>query len=155
MASSASKTDDKPQNVGVTDVHYKGGPMGGQHRRFVGEEPDAEVQTHGGSYRLDRAESGATSYLWDADEDRPVTHATDGDEASTALGSDGAVMVDETAGVRTDGPSTSPAIAVKGSGTSSESNAQRRDNAKTGGARPASAEDKVDESTSPRTKTTK
>lgn len=137
-ASKTGKTEDKARNVDVTDVHYKGGPLGGQHRRFVGEL-DAEDQRHGGSYRLDRGEDGSASYVWDADPDRPVPHAIDGDEASAALGDGGKVMADETQGVRTDGPSTSPAVAVTGSGTSSESAAQRRDEAKVGAARPAKA----------------
>lgn len=137
MAEAASKTS-KPRNIDVTDVQYKGGPLGGQHRRFVGEL-DAEAQLHGGSYRLDRSDDGPVSYVWDADPDRPVPHAIDGDEASGALGDGGAVMADETPGVRTDGPSTSPAIAVKGSGTSSPSAAARRDEAKVGAERPAKA----------------
>jgi hypothetical protein len=140
MAISASKTStDKPETAELTDVHYKGGPMGGQHRRFVGEL-ESTVQSHGGSYSLDRADDGTASYVWNADADRRVPFATDGDEASHALG-DGAgnVVVDETKGVRTDGPSISPAAVVQGSGSSKESAGQRRDAAKTGSARPADA----------------
>jgi hypothetical protein len=137
-ATSAPVETDKPKNVDVTDVFYKGGPLGGQHRRVVGDLEN-EDQRHGGSYRLEHDDNGAASYVWDADPDRRVPHAIDGDEASAALGDGAKALADETAGVRTDGPSISPAVVVEGSGSSKESAAERRDAAKVGSARPATA----------------
>lgn len=134
------ESTDRPRTVTMTDVFYQGGPMGGQHRRFTDAEPDASVDLHGGTYRLEEDANGRKVYNWDADADRRVAHPIDGDEASAAMGDGpGEILADESKGVRTDGPSTSPAALVQGGGSSKESTAQRRDAAKIGAERPGSS----------------
>lgn len=134
------ESTDRPRTVTLTDVFYQGGPMGGQHRRFTDMDPESSVDLHGGTYRLEEDANGRKVYTWDADTDRPVPHAIDGDEASAAMADGpGEILADESKGVRTDGPSTSPAALVQGGGSSKESKAQQRDNAKIGAERPATA----------------
>jgi hypothetical protein len=67
------------------DVHFVGGPMGGQHHTFRGE-PDHQRVEHGGTYKLVKLDDRQhAQYQWTADNEGTDHAPRDGDEASAML----------------------------------------------------------------------